>query len=225
MKRNNVLELPPLYIIKLILIASVICYFISCTPSKEQQHKNNIASATKYTAKALKKDTTTVLNTVRLLAPCVTTAVKINDSAYNNWLAGLGNLPEPENVNDSIIIHDSIPVYVNGGCVEMISSISIKMKALQSALIKRNERNKLLENKIAYIANNPPPPIIKEKAVKDSADIIAANIVIREQLVKITEQEKELATKKAAVTIFATVSGILFLGIIFLTLALIKNKK
>jgi hypothetical protein len=78
---------------------------------------------------------------------------------------------------------------------------------------------------LSYIANNPPPPIIKEKAVKDSADIIAANIVIREQLVKITEQEKELATKKAAVTIFATASGILFFGIIFLTLALIKNKK
>jgi hypothetical protein len=92
------------------------------------------------------------------------------------------------------------------------------IKDLQNAVSIRDK-------KLSYIANNPPPPIIKEKAVKDSADIIAANIVIREQLVKITEQEKELATKKAAVTIFATASGILFFGIIFLTLALIKNKK
>jgi hypothetical protein len=225
MKRNNVLGLPPLYIIKLILIASIICYFISCAPSKDQQHKNNIAAATKYTAKALKKDTSTVLATIRLLAPCITTVVKINDTAYNNWLAGLGKLPEPEIINDSIIIHDSIPVYVNGNCAEMISGMSVKMKGLQNALIKRNERNKLLENKISYIANNPPPPIYRDSAWEDKTKLIDANIVIREQGIVITDLEKKLATKKATAKILGIGCGILFLGIIFLTWALIKNRK
>jgi hypothetical protein len=205
MKRNNVLELPPLYIIKLILIASVICYFISCAPSKEQQHKNNIAAATKYTAKALKKDTTTVLTTVRLLAPCVTTDVKVDSVEYIRW-------------RDSLVYVPTISYKLQHDTIIRIEDCNQIIKDLQNAVSIRDK-------KLSYIANNPPPPIIKEKAVKDSADIIAANIVIREQLVKITEQEKELATKKAAVTIFATASGILFFGIIFLTLALIKNKK
>jgi hypothetical protein len=105
----------------------------------------------------------------------------------------------------------------------MISSMSVKMKGLQNALIKRNERNKLLENKISYIANNPPPPIYRDSAWEDKTKLIDANIVNREQSIVITDLEKKLATAKEGRKILAFTCAVLVLGLFILII--LKSKK